>query len=313
MKSAETVSRANTIGAIPKLHKAVMPDGTELVADTIITIITAPGMIKLPVYNEIDASIYAKADFDAPEVDLGKTDIESLKWVVKAASKSGVRYWLNGVFFDGENAALVGTDGHRMHIADCQAIKGAHPVVLPIEAVKPLLQLYVDMGKPVSFKMKSKAQDVWFDFGDVKMHVRAIDGRYPDWALLLPNKLNDYTEIDFDILDVAKRSKADARAIIELENAREEHSLAMSGKPGRPRTRTRRLSDGALVIKRDGDVCLENNSPIGRIDGAFDPEFGFLISYLVDASVKGAKSWTDGKKLYSESAGRKSLIMSRRV
>lgn len=310
MKSAETVSRANTIGGIPKLHKAIMPDGTELVTDTISTIIAPAGRINLPVCDD-DPSAFAKVDFDAPEVDLGKTDIESLKWVVKAASKSDVRYYLNGVFFDGKNAALVGTDGHRIHIADCQAIKGAPPVVLPFKAVKPLLQLYVDMGKPISFKMKSKAQDVWFDFGDVKMHVRAIDGRYPDWALLLPNKLNDYTEIDFDILDVAKRSKADARASIELENARNEHSHAMSGKPGRPRTR--RLSDGTLVIKRNGDVCIENNSLISRIDGAFYHEFGFLISYLVDASVKGAKSWTDAEKLYSESAGRKSIIMSRRV
>jgi hypothetical protein len=171
--------------------------------------------------------------------------------------------------------------------------------------------MYTDRGKPASFKMKSKDQDVWFDFGDVKMHVRAIDGRYPDWTRLLPNKLNDYTKIDFDILDVAKRRKADARAIIELENAREEHNHAMSGKPGRPYSR--RLADGVLVIKRDGAVCLENNSPVGRIDGTFDPEFGLLISYLADASVKGVKSLTDGEKLYSESPGRKSLIMARRV
>jgi hypothetical protein len=124
---------------------------------------------------------------------------DDLEFVSKAVSHEETRYYLNGIYFDGQN--MVATDGHRLHckplFADnCHGFGDNNPI-LPRRAVNLIL----------SAMKEYKASHVDIAFTDSKAIVtigefmlvsKLIDGTFPDYKKVIPDMTSPIMQSPFD-------------------------------------------------------------------------------------------------------------------
>ena len=111
-----------------------------------------------------------------------------------AISTEETRYYLNGIFFhavDVGGAPLlraVATDGHRLARVEIPAPRGAAGmpgVIAPRKAVNEVQKLLEDMTQEVVIEISTtKAR---FQFGDVILTTKLIDGTFPDYSRVIPS------------------------------------------------------------------------------------------------------------------------------
>jgi DNA polymerase-3 subunit beta len=115
-----------------------------------------------------------------------------------AISTEETRYYLNGIFLHtadvggsstGSGAMLraVATDGHRLARVETPAPQGSvgmPGVIAPRKAVGEVLKLLEDSAKEVKIEISTaKAR---FNFGDVVLTTKLIDGTFPDYQRVIP-------------------------------------------------------------------------------------------------------------------------------
>ena len=306
MKAAQTLHKTHNGTANP-LHmtRMALPDGREAAHALDATLIYPAG--GLDGFDDVASpDLYdIPAPIDAPEIPL---DLTVVKWVAKAAAKKDIRYCLNGIYLDAAQGKIVGTDGHRIHVADCPALTDSeHSVIIPSDSIKILMQLHIDQGKPpVTVKVDSKG--VWLQVGDAELYARAIDGRYPDWPRVIPGE-SYLTQIDYDIPAMAKKHKAAARMLIERENARAIREAIPGTKPSK-----RPLYDAHFEFEHDGSMVLGDGTVIATTqNAAFESRRGIAADYAIDASIKGAICMMDSDKFLVKGDDRIAVVMARRV
>jgi len=119
---------------------------------------------------------------------------DSLKALALIAPKSDVRYYLNGVCIDTTTAGrvhLVSCDGHRLLIVGNAQIEGdivAGQFIVPIDVIKGA-KPYAK-GGPIVIEIRPSGTNAGaFDIrGSVTTSGALIDGRYPDWHRVLPER-----------------------------------------------------------------------------------------------------------------------------
>ncbi len=192
-----------------------------------------------------------------------------------AISTEETRYYLNGIYLhtveaDGASAGsgamlrAVATDGHRLARVETPAPQGAAGmpgIIAPRKAVNEVLKLLEDPIKEVRVEISTaKAR---FQFGDVVLTTKLIDGTFPDYARVIPTG-ND------------KRLVVDKEP---FENAVDRVSTLSS-----ERGRAIKLSIG------DSKMTLSVNNPDSgsaseeiEVDYDSDPiDIGFNARYLLD-------------------------------
>jgi DNA polymerase-3 subunit beta len=128
--------------------------------------------------------------FSLPAIEL-KRLIDNAQFAI---STEETRYYLNGIFFhtvDVGGATLlraVATDGHRLARVETAAPAGAvgmPGVIAPRKAVSEIQKLLEDMNQEVAIEVSTvKAR---FQFGDVKLTTKLIDGTFPDYSRVIPS------------------------------------------------------------------------------------------------------------------------------
>lgn len=108
----------------------------------------------------------------------------ALKNVSYAQGKKDVRYYLNGVFFDGEKGCLVATDGHRLARYHMPEVLGGGSATIPLKAIKILEKLLCNVGR-VTIQVYEKY--TVFSNNDWILKTKNINGRYPDYPRLIPS------------------------------------------------------------------------------------------------------------------------------
>ncbi|HEX5797560.1 MAG TPA: DNA polymerase III subunit beta [Candidatus Saccharimonadales bacterium] len=114
----------------------------------------------------------------------------ALSQVVVAASNDDARPVLTGVNFyttDG-SLYLVATDSYRLAEKKLMPMKQEVNILVPASAVQDLLRLLDDREEEV--KVTSDEQQILFQKGDVELVTRLIDGKFPDYRKLIPEKFN---------------------------------------------------------------------------------------------------------------------------
>ena len=127
--------------------------------------------------------------FMLPAVEL-KRLIENTQFAI---STEETRYYLNGIFLhtiDVDGTAMlraVATDGHRLARVETAAPQGSvgmPGVIAPRKAVNEVQKLLEDMTQDVAIEISTaKAR---FQFGDVVLTTKLIDGTFPDYARVIP-------------------------------------------------------------------------------------------------------------------------------
>ncbi len=139
--------------------------------------------------------------FTLPAIEL-KRLIDNSQFAI---STEETRYYLNGIFFhsvevDGKAMLrAAATDGHRLARVETPAPEGSAGmagVIAPRKAVSEVQKLLEDLTQEVVIEISpSKAR---FQFGDVTLTTKLIDGTFPDYARVIPQHNDKRLVVDKD-------------------------------------------------------------------------------------------------------------------
>ncbi|MDD4964074.1 MAG: DNA polymerase III subunit beta [Gallionella sp.] len=130
---------------------------------------------------------------NAIKITLSQGKLKALLHSVQyAMAQQDVRYYLNGVLLivDQNKLKAVATDGHRLAY-NTTDIVGEYPkqdIIVPRKAVLEIYKLLNDNDEPVY--MEFSAQQVKFNFSDITLVSKVIDGRFPDYERVIPKYIN---------------------------------------------------------------------------------------------------------------------------
>jgi len=154
-----------------------------------------------------------------PAITKGKTwtvpaaDLKrALQQVVIAASGDEARPVLTGVYLHtGEGKLfMAATDSYRLAEKELSKTKEEVNLLVPVTAMQDLLRIVSDTEDDV--QVTSDEQQVLFRVGDVELVARLIEGKYPDYQKLIPQKFETTAILKrADLLNAAKISSLFAR------------------------------------------------------------------------------------------------------
>ena len=137
---------------------------------------------------------------------------KDLQAVSLAMAKADIRYYLNGVLFELDNAEgyrLVATDGHRLHIV-CKkkCTNMVHEIIMPRDTV-----MHIIKQKVQAFELEiipGATRQIKIRTGGGFITVPEVQGKYPDYKRVMPTKVHQ-TEAAYYmpeyLADLAKAQK----------------------------------------------------------------------------------------------------------
>lgn len=111
-----------------------------------------------------------------------------------------VRYYLNGLLLlvDGSELRAVATDGHRLAYASMPLGDGVslarQELILPRKTVLELNRLLADSDDVLQIEMA--ANQIRFQFGNITLVSKLIDGKFPDYERVIPASLKNLVTLN---------------------------------------------------------------------------------------------------------------------
>lgn len=137
---------------------------------------------------------------------------KAMQQVVFAASNDETRPVLTGVLLQTRNGKLfmAATDSYRLAEKELGANKDDVNLLIPASAMQDLLRVLGDDDDSV--QVTHDEQQVLFKVGDVELVTRLVDGKYPDYRKLIPEKFTTKAVLKrADLVNVTKVSSLFAR------------------------------------------------------------------------------------------------------
>ena len=158
----------------------------------------------------------------------------------------------------------VATDGHRLARVECAAPKGAMGmpgVIVPRKAVAEIQKLLEDPSQEVQVEISpTKAR---FQFGDVTLTTKLIDGTFPDYARVIPSGNDKRLVLDRDTFFNA----VDRVATLSSERGR---AIKLS------------IADSKVILSVNNPDSGSANDEIEAEYEAAPIDIGFNARYLLD-------------------------------
>lgn len=228
-----------------------------------------------------------------------------------AISREETRYYLNGIHlhvYEAGRLAAVATDGHRLarqvFNAPCDWL--TESVIVPRECIDHLLPLLKTDGDELATVLLAKnGQRMEFAAGNWRITTKLIDGTFPDYVRVIPQRVEKPTQVDrartlraMRLMAAVGPAKSSASARLAFDGTRltinggatADGTESMAAVPcvhtGKPFTigfNARYLRD--LLERCGGDaVALHMSDPAGPsiVEDAGDPDFtGILMPMRV--------------------------------
>jgi DNA polymerase-3 subunit beta len=137
---------------------------------------------------------------------------KALQQVIVAASSDDARPVLTGVYLHSHEGSLfaVATDSYRLAEKRLTGTKDEVSLLVPATAVSDLLRIIPDQEADLFVSYDD--QQVLFKSGDVELVTRLIEGTYPDYRKLIPEKFSTTALLKRDdFVNIAKVSSLFAR------------------------------------------------------------------------------------------------------
>ncbi|UXY15437.1 DNA polymerase III subunit beta [Chitiniphilus purpureus] len=182
-----------------------------------------------------------------------------------AMAHQDIRYYLNGLFLvtEGNLLKLVATDGHRLGFASAELSTSfdKNEVILPRKTILELYKLLQDVDDEVAVDIAGN--QVKFSFGNVVIHTKVVDGKFPDYNRVIPQNNDKLLSIERTLLLAALQRAA----ILSNEKFRGVRLV---------------LTEGVIKI-----LCNNNEQEEAQeeVEVAYDGaplDIGFNIQYLLD-------------------------------
>ncbi|MFZ2869617.1 DNA polymerase III subunit beta [Zavarzinia sp.] len=200
----------------------------------------------------------------------------------RSVSTEETRYYLNGAFIhaDGEHLTFVTTDGHRLSRHRMPLPIGAGGMaglILPMGAFRAITSICTAAGdSPVTITTDESRLSA--SFGDTTFVTKLIDGTYPDYTRVIPDKPPARVEIDGAVLRDAVERMLIAS---DLDAGGKARAIAFG-------------ADGGVMTLRAGTVGGERSGDIEITCGMLDAapwSSGFNGRYVLDlVAATGASS-----------------------
>lgn len=113
--------------------------------------------------------------------------VKSLSQVVQVAATDESRPVLAGVYFHTHDGVLyaVATDSYRLAQKQIQEVDGEYSFIVPARTISELLRVVDDTSsQPLAIKVDEN--QVSFEFNDIQLVSRLIDGQFPNYRQLIP-------------------------------------------------------------------------------------------------------------------------------
>ncbi|HYM43759.1 MAG TPA: DNA polymerase III subunit beta [Steroidobacteraceae bacterium] len=181
-------------------------------------------------------------------------------------AQQDVRYYLNGMLLETDGKALraVATDGHRLALCETELAakaKASQQVIVPRKGV---LELQRILGTEGSIELAVGTNHVRAQIGDIRFTSKLIDGRFPEYARVIPANPSRSVEADRDSLKLALQRTA----ILSNEKYR---GIRLTARPG------------LLVIQAHNPEQEEAEDQVEVNYKGEEVEIGFNVNYLLDA------------------------------
>lgn len=207
-------------------------------------------------------------------------DVGTLKKLIDSTAFSmaqqDVRYYLNGMLLEVtvDRLRTVATDGHRLAMADANVATGIEnkvQVIVPRKGILELSRLLTEDGDAKA-KLALGGNHVRVEYGNLSFTSKLIDGKFPDYARVLPQNSDKAVFAQREEL----RSALSRAAILSNEKY---HGIRLT------------LSSGTLGIVANNPEQEEAHEEIAIDYSGAELEIGFNVSYLLDVlnSLKGAQ------------------------
>ena len=150
-----------------------------------------------------DYPVMKKDVDDVIKLKLSQSVLKNLlKQVDFSMAQQDIRYYLNGLLIEikDNNLNIVGTDGHRLSFTSatlkdpCKNIQ----VIVPRKTIVELVKLLSDSDDNVEVGITNN--QVNFNFNDIDLITKVIDGKFPDYSRVIPNGHENIFDIDRETL-----------------------------------------------------------------------------------------------------------------
>ncbi|PID32339.1 DNA polymerase III subunit beta [Candidatus Saccharibacteria bacterium] len=234
-----------------------------------------------------------------PDIDNGQTWSVSatalktaLQQVVLAASGDEARPVLTGVYmhvFEG-SLYVVATDSYRLAEKKITSLKSTVSLLIPAAALQELMRVVGDSDDDVT--VTHDDQQVLFRVGDVELVTRLIEGTYPDYRKLIPEKYSSLAEIKkSELQNITKVSSLFARenagsVTINLDESAQAVSIrSVASQVGE------NIASAPAKVTGDGTITLNSRYILDALHVIGDDTVRFGFNGKLEPSViKGAKT-----------------------
>ncbi|MEM7406064.1 MAG: DNA polymerase III subunit beta [Pseudomonadota bacterium] len=221
----------------------------------------------------LSASDYPSTDelVDATRLKVGADVLKRLIDLTQfGMAQQDVRYYLNGMLFElgPETLRTVATDGHRLALAEgpVEGIDGGEgrQLILPRKAVLELARIVGSLDGSIELVVGANA--IQLESGDICFTSKLIDGKFPDYRRVIPDKeASDKTILaDRELL----RSSLSRAAILSNEKYRAVRLC---------------LAPGQMTVVASNPEQEEAEDTLEVDYDGEELEIGFNVSYLIDA------------------------------
>jgi DNA polymerase III subunit beta len=256
---------------------------------------------------------------ELPSIEQGETNqlsaaafIDGLKGSLVACSQDESKQVLTGVYLkvEPERLEFAATDGHRLGIVevyppesattDPTAVsKGSFEVTVPAKALRELEKMLGSGQEGDMLGLQLEQGQVVFGWGDRKLTTRTLEGKYPDYHLLIPRQFQRQITLDrkqllaaleriavlADQTNLVKFSIGSANSSIDISvesqdrgNGKESLSAQISGADLDIAFNIKYLMDGLKTLPTQ-EITISLNGPLEPV--ILTPLGGIKMTYLV--------------------------------
>ncbi len=190
-----------------------------------------------------------------------------------AVSNEETRYYLNGIFLHKANRnsiqflRAVATDGHRLAQYDIPLPQGAEEItgiIIPKKTIFELRKVLDDANGDVNISLNENK--IKFTFNDLKIISKVIDGTFPDYTKVIPQKNN-------------KNFKTNNN---ELKNAIDRVSAVAANEESKSKAIKLSLEDNKLNLSVESQSRGSANEIIDISYDGDKVDIGFNSKYIID-------------------------------
>jgi DNA polymerase III subunit beta len=179
---------------------------------------------------------------ELPSIEHGETNqlspsdlIDGLKGSLVACSQDETKQILTGVYFkvEPERLEFAATDGHRLGIVEVYPKASNKPfeVTVPAKALRELDKMLGSRQDGDKLEVQLEQGQVIFAWGNQKLTTRTLEGKYPDYRLLIPKQFQRQITIDRkQLLGALERIAvlADQTNLVKFSINSQDGSIALS-------------------------------------------------------------------------------------